>query len=85
MKALEDGDTIEINGDEFILDLVDTFTANEWTVKVFHERSDEELTDVQDHFTVEVFEIDMVTDRRHNLQTVELIKLVFSHLNNLGF
>lgn len=83
MEQIEDGQTIELFGEEFTLDLVETFSINEWTINVFHEQSDDELSDVQDHFTVEVVECGEVTSQRNNLSSHSLIKHIFSELGDL--
>lgn len=84
MEPLENGSTIELYDEEFTLSLVDSFSVNEFTINVFHEQSDDELTDVQDHFTAEVVEMGEVTDCQHNLGAVDLTKFIFRTLNGLN-
>ena len=80
--AIEDGDTIMNDYDEeFDLHLVATHKGpNGLVINVFHEVNGDELTDVQDHFTLQAIGNDGPFETLHDLRAVELVGKIFELL-----
>lgn len=84
-EPIEDGDKYTDQcGNEFILDEMSHVNINELTITVFHERSDEELENVQDHFTVEVQDVDDITVKR-GLDGKQMAKYLCEKLQEYNF
>lgn len=84
IERIQDGDKFTAFGVDYTLVKVDELTVNEFTVTVYHEQWDEEEEIVQDHFTVEAFEIDTVTFVQHGLSAQQLVGTIFQRLRDAG-
>jgi hypothetical protein len=63
------------------LELVSRADVNERVVSVYLERNDDELTDVPDHFTVEVYDVDEVTEVYHDLWARDMATTLLKIMN----
>lgn len=74
MNEVHEGDVVEVYSQKFELQKVSNASFNERYITVFKECSDEELETVQDHFTIQVVDIDEVTVLEHGLSPSKIVE-----------